>query len=82
MDGLLRLQNLYAAIPKSDLGAGFQFHVELVRKISTADEALQLLLELERADRNALKHVILDCPAHIAKVSRAGLVLSAGLNME
>lgn len=66
-DGLLRLQNLYASIPRDERGE-YRFRVDMVRKVSSAAEALQFLLELERADRYSLKRVILDCSETMAKV--------------
>ena len=66
-DGLLRLQNIYTSIPKNELGV-HQFQVEMVKKISSAKEAIDFLLELELINRNSLKRVVLDCPPHIAKV--------------
>eukprot|EP00094_Tigriopus_californicus_P004677 TCALIF_04499-PA protein Name:"Similar to GluRIA Glutamate receptor 1 (Drosophila melanogaster)" AED:0.23 eAED:0.23 QI:77/0.88/0.9/1/1/0.9/10/441/909 len=65
-DGLLRLQRIYKDIPKDAYGT-FQFRVEIVRKISTAKEAIEFLLELEKINRNSYKRVVLDCPATIAK---------------
>ena len=66
-DGLLRLQSIYNTIPKNEFGV-HQFQVEMVKKISSAKEAIDFLLELERINRNSLKRVVLDCPPHIAKV--------------
>ena len=42
--------------------------IERVKKIANANEAIEFLLSLEKMDRNAAKHVLLDCPASIAKV--------------
>ena len=42
--------------------------VSSVKHASSADDAIEFLLELERTDRNSLKRVVLDCPATMAKV--------------
>ena len=42
--------------------------VSSVKHASSADDAVEFLLELERTDRNSLKRVVLDCPAIMAKV--------------
>ena len=68
-DGLLRLQRIFKTIPIAESKGHNQFQVAWVKQISSADEAIEFLLELERKDRNSLKRVILDCPANMAKVS-------------
>ena len=50
--------------------------VENARRISSAREAIDFLLELERINRNSLKRVMLDCPASMAKVGTMEMVAS------
>ena len=69
-DGFLRLQRIYKHMPKNAFANGgpFQFRVDAVRQVSSAADAIEFLLELEKSDRNAIKRVVLDCPSHMAKV--------------
>ncbi len=66
-EGLIRLQNVYNSIPKDEFGV-YRFQVEMVKKISTAQDVIEFLLELEKINRNTLKRVLLDCSPKIAKV--------------
>ena len=66
-DGLLRLQRIYKSIPKNEYGT-YSFQVDIVKRIDTADDAIEFLLELEKINRNSLKRVILDCSSQKAKV--------------
>ncbi len=65
-DGLLRLQRIFRNIPMTATGQQ-RFHIEIVRKVSTANEAIEFLLTLEKQNRDSVKHVILDCSATMAK---------------
>ena len=68
-DGLLRLQKIYRSIPKNDYGT-YSFQVDIVKRIDSAEDAIQFLLELEKINRNSLKRVILDCSSQKAKVKK------------
>ena len=43
------------------------FYVKTVKKIESSDDGLDFLKQLERMDREAGKHIVLDCPAGMAK---------------
>ena len=43
------------------------FYVKTVKKIESSDDGLDFLKQLERMDREAVKHIVLDCPAGMAK---------------
>lgn len=65
-DGLLRLQKIFKNIPRNPQGQP-RFHIDIARRISTVSEAIDFLLSLERHDRDAVKHIVLDCSAQLAK---------------
>ena len=44
-------------------------------KVSSSAEAIDFLLELEKSDRNSIKHVVLDCTPRMAKVRKTSLVI-------
>ena len=43
------------------------FSVQTARKIKTADDAIQFIRQLETLDRESVKHIVLDCPADMAR---------------
>ncbi|XP_063698302.1 glutamate receptor 1-like [Culicoides brevitarsis] len=62
-DGLLRLQQIYQNMTP---GNEF-FHIDAVKRITTATEAINYLHQVEAADRWGQKYVVLDCLADTAK---------------
>lgn len=65
-DGLLRLQRIFKNIPRNPRGEA-RFQIEIARRISSVSEGIDFLLMLERQDRDAVKHIVLDCSAQLAK---------------
>jgi ionotropic glutamate receptor len=53
-DGLLRLQRIFRSIPRTPSGEP-RFHIELVRRVSNANEAIEFLLGLEKQNRDSVK---------------------------
>ena len=43
------------------------FFIQTARKIKTSDDAIEFIKQLEQIDRESIKHIVLDCPAKIAK---------------
>jgi len=65
-EGLYRLQKIYENIPRNGFGSP-TFFIQTARKIKTSNDAIEFIKQLEHMDREAIKHIVLDCPAHIAK---------------
>ncbi len=55
-DGLLRLQRIFKNIPRNPMGQP-RFHIEIARKITTVNEAIEFLLTLEKQNRDSVKHI-------------------------
>ena len=43
------------------------FSIQTARKIKNADDAIQFIRQLETLDRESVKHIVLDCPADMAR---------------
>ena len=43
------------------------FSIQTARKIKTSEDAIQFIRQLETVDRESVKHIVLDCPATMAK---------------
>ena len=43
------------------------FSIQTARKIKTAEDALSFIRQLETLDRESVKHIVLDCPAAMAR---------------
>ena len=43
------------------------FSIQTARKITTSEDAIQFIKQLETVDRESVKHIVLDCPATMAK---------------
>ena len=65
-EGLYRLQKIYESIPKNGFGSP-SFHIQTARKIKEAKDAIEFITELEMVNREGVKHIVLDCPDHMAK---------------
>ena len=65
-DGLLRLQRIFRNIPRTPTGEP-RFEISFVKRISSVSEAMDFLHDLEKQNRDSIKHVLLDCSASLAK---------------
>lgn len=61
--GLLRLQQIYQGLKPGNE----TFHVQTVKRIANASDAIDFLRTLEEINRWSNKHVVLDCPTDMAK---------------
>lgn len=43
------------------------FSIQTARKIQTSEDAIEFIRQLETVDRESVKHIVLDCPAKMAK---------------
>ncbi|KAK4313741.1 hypothetical protein Pmani_014933 [Petrolisthes manimaculis] len=68
--GLLRLQQIFQTIRP----ARASFQVRVVRRVESAQDALNFLRSLERSDRWSKKYVVLDCRTEMAKSTIVGHV--------